>query len=90
MLRILTRIVGLCVKKYFFEYDVCVYTVNLWIPLSWGYTCRIMPSLVDHLNNNNRASFEASELKHNVIIFISSSEKEKGRKKKRRIYTGIS
>lgn len=52
------------------------------IPLSWGYTCRIMPSLVDHLNNNNRASFEASELKHNIIIFILSSEEEKGKRKK--------
>ena len=43
-----------------------------------------MPSLLDHLNNNNRASFEkASELKHNIIIFILSSEKEKRRKKKK-------
>ena len=41
-----------------------------------------MPSLVDHLNNNNRASFEASELKHNIIIFILSSEEEKGKRKK--------
>ena len=45
---------------------------------------RIMPSLLDHLNNNNRASFEkASELKHNIIIFTLSSEKEKRRKKKK-------
>lgn len=47
-----------------------------------------MPSLLDHLNNNNQASFEkASVLKHNIMIFILSSEKEKGRKKKRRVYT---
>lgn len=66
----------------FWIWSICFYTVNLCIPLSWGYTCRIMPSLVDHLNNNNRASFEASELKHNIIIFILSSEEEKGKRKK--------
>lgn len=69
----------MCIKMYLF-----FYTVNLCIPLSWGYRCRIMPSLLDHLNNNNRASFEkASELKHNIMIFIFSSEKEKRRKKKK-------
>ena len=75
----------------FFEFDISVFILQICAFLYLGgYKCRIIPSLLGHLNNNNRASFEASELKHNIIIFISSSEKEKGRKKKRRIYTGIS